>query len=1080
MTRATLRILSGLLACLLTLLAPALRGTTKLAVWSEPGQADLAAVLAARITLASPDAILLERAEVAAAFDEARIAALGLGADQTQAVDRLLGADALLWVQSVEIDGRPRTLTRLAGARDGILRGWRLDASPPPDLDTWAGLVATDARRWLTKLPVPPGRAIPITLLNLREIGRSTPTPTGPALCRLLAAELVSRPEVLLLERWKMQDLALETELLGPEARAFWNGAWVIDGAFTRTDDTLDLELRLRAADGREFHARRQGAGDDIDLVAALVADLLRQADLAAPRTTWDTAAEARAFFEEAVWADRWKQERQAVEMIEAAIALGHASPEALRLRYLAYGRLAVGPPTDALADEMFVRGVSRSSRSFVSPDQDRLSSALQALAHFADVRAGRPDACAALDATVRAYPGSLRLRRLPWHERDTRELLTQVARLLYTADVATPQPTVEEDKLVRELRAAARELFRREWSAIKPAPGVRDPERLHAEDRIGGMFPTPLESLPQLGLALGPLWAESPDAHATIARAILMADFVGDPWLYDDLLLALPPKHQLDWRGKEGDAHDPPRVRAAWASLESELMREPDLGLRIAAATSRLSIPPAFAEWSEAEKQVFETGQAEAWQVFIDEFDAVIDGRLPVRFYIDARSRCTGYIPTAARTKLVSRLETLAENKPSVVLDRLVAALPLTADARRRLAAHATPVPPPTEPAPVSPPTDFTPRRSILHPEIVWRTPPVAPNAKRSDPHDQVLWAAADQHHLWLVIDRAGSTWPTETRTLVQIDLPEASSRELFTWSFRADKVQSTMSGFPRHALLDGHLYGWETDRLVRRSLATGQPEPLTLPLDKAPQLWALDGKLHVGLAHGGILRVDPRTLAWELLADSRRRPALGTLDDCPPYTLENLWTDPDGTLHAMKRSFGEVYTRTTSGAWSVHSEWRFAFSPANRAKALGAYPRLEYAVSRHRDIILAWLLGDIRREGRRPEGYDAGVFWGAETRRDAWLFRCGMIEDEAIWGLFKPTKSADERPTHLAWMPPAPHTPAVIRLEPPADSLDARFGDSPRFLPAENDLFIYARGGSVVWRLPRASLACAGIGLP
>ena len=79
------------------------------------------------------------------------------------------------------------------------------------------------------------------------------------------------------------------------------------------------------------------------------------------------------------------------------------------------------------------------------------------------------------------------------------------------------------------------------------------------------------------------------------------------------------------------------------------------------------------------------------------------------------------------------------------------------------------------------------------------------------------------------------------------------------------------------------------------------GQRESIPVPITLRPRLWAVNEQIYLGLSGGGVLRVNPETKAWDLLADSKRRPAQGILDDCSPYQVQLVGQGPHRGLCAM-----------------------------------------------------------------------------------------------------------------------------------------------------------------------------------
>ena len=1071
----------------------------KLALWAERGLENISFVLGAKLSRSTDGQIaLLERDQIGKIIEEAKLGASGLGVEQAGSACRLLGADALLWLEHLKIGERKLLLTRLVTARTGIVVGWRLDEKPPDDPDAWSNIVQAGLTKWLEKLSVPPERTITVSLLNLREAGRSSATPTGPVLNRLLAGELSSRSDVFVLERWRMEDLALENELLGETARSFWNGAWLLDGSFTQVDGVIDLELRLRAADGRESRWQERGA-PDAALVSRIAARMMERMGQVATAARWNPEAEAREFLSEARWAERWELGRPAIEAIEAAMALGLDSPEAHRIRYRAYGRLATeAPPHQILELGFFTVGYLETNLVRLSPGADRLANARHACALFRDVRHGPVGAALTARPSLVTSPSYARTnpRTVSWHERDAEELLLRAMRLLATAYYA---PLTEEERvLARELRADARALFENEWASLAPELTLRDPERLPLAPR-GGRG-TLFDSLPVIGLVGGVFWAERPSDHVEIVRSLLAADLRGHPLLYDELLVMLP---VVQWPGWDVDwtTHDPAKSRAVWEKFAQENAVSPNLGLRLAGVLWPLGRKWPLAYGAQALKY-----QTEAWRFLIGHVEAFGGGRLPAQYAIDIAQAAPGFaLSEQLREDLIAELirnhsgpVSDAEN-----LNAFVAALPLRADEleRLRIARAQSPDTAPPSVATSKKASERSPavRQAALPMRVAWSYPaPPLASYRNEAPYKKVLWASMDSDRLWLVVSAPGEHLTDDVGVaLLRLDLPELTMRKTLSWQVRWREMANLYDTFPAYALVDGALYGWTANHVVKRPLDGRPAEPLALPIDQQPRLWSVSGKLYAGLSHGGVLRVKPKTGAWDLLADSRRRPGDGLLSDCPPYEIDNIWCDDDGVVRVAQSIGDDLFGYDEVGKkWTTRPAWSLPFPPArfDRRQALQSFRHMEQAHFGYRAPELEQLVSDVRREGLCDRNFSPGEYFGGETTplvdgslRTTWSFLAGVVEGETLWALFNHYWDKNRAP-HLVWLPPASHEPLVIRLDLPADDM-ARitppdtdnheggfFGEGPRILASPHGLFIYAPQSPVVWHIPQAALAELG----
>ena len=1097
-----LRMLRYLLLLLVTA-ATGLGEPVKLALWSERGLENIAFALGAKLSRSNGDEIaLLERDQVGKIITEAKLGASGLGVEQAGAACRLLGADALLWLEPLQIRDRTLLLTRLVAARSGVVVGWRLDEKPPDDPEAWSGIVQAGLTKWLAKLAVPSEQAITVSLLNLREAGRSSASPIGPVLNRLLAGELSSRPEVFVLERWRMEDLALEKELIGETARSFWNGAWILDGSFTEAGDVLDLQLRLRAADGHESRWQERGA-PDAALVSRIATGMLERMGEAATAARWNPEAEAREFLAEARWAERWELGRPTIEAIEAAIALGLDSPEAHRIRYRAYGRLATEAPRHQILElGFFTVGYLETNLVRPSPGADRLANARHAFALFRDVRHGpvgvalttRPPL-----VTSPSYAGT-NPRTVSWHERDAEELLLRAMRLLATAYYA---PLTEEERgLARELRADARALFESEWASLAPELTLRDPDRLPLAPRggRGALF----DNLAVIGLVGGVFWAERPSDHVEIVRSLLAADLRGHPLLYDELLLMLP---VVQWPGWDVDwtTRDPAKARLVWEKFAQENAVSPNLGLRLAGVLWPLGRKWPLAYGDQALKY-----QTEAWRFLIGQVEAFGDGRLPAQYAIDIAQAAPGFaLSEQLRGDLIGAL---IRNHSGPVSDAenlkaFVAALPLRADELElpRIARAQSPDTALPSVATSKKASERAPavRHAALPMRAAWSYPaPPLASYRAEPPYEKVLWATLEGDRLWLVVSAPGEHLTDDVGVaLLRLDPPDLTVRKTLSWQVPWREMTNLYDTFPAYALADGALYGWTDNHVVKRPLDGRPAEPLALPIDQQPRLWSVSGKLYAGLSHGGVLRVEPKTGAWDLLADSRRRPGDGLLSDCRPYEIDNIWCGDDGVVRVAQSIGDDLFGYDEAGKkWTTRPAWSLPFPPArfDRRQALQSFRHMEQAHFGYRASDLEQLVSDVRREGLCDRNFSPGEYFGGETTplvdgslRPTWSFLAGAVEGETLWALFNHYWDKNRAP-HLVWLPPASHEPLAIQLDLPANDM-ARitppdtdnheggfFGEGPRILAGSGGLFIYAPQSPVVWHIPQAALTKLGVVRP
>jgi hypothetical protein len=150
-------------------------------------------------------------------------------------------------------------------------------------------------------------------------------------------------------------------------------------------------------------------------------------------------------------------------------------------------------------------------------------------------------------------------------------------------------------------------------------------------------------------------------------------------------------------------------------------------------------------------------------------------------------------------------------------------------------------------------------------------------------------------------------------------------------------------LNDFTHAFAVSGDWLFWVHDgRLARCALAAGKWEEIEVPATRFPLLKSVGDFLYYAFPtqsrqwayqpqDSGILRIDPRTLKVEVLASSRRKPAVGRLDDVPPYFVYDLFSGPGNHLCAsvlsgpMPRILGELYCFSEG-----ESQWNLAHPEA------------------------------------------------------------------------------------------------------------------------------------------------------
>ena len=878
------------------------KAATKLAVLGTRDQRDATAVLIAGLSK-NPDAYaILEREQLERVMAEPALQGQGLSlATATQAA-RLLDADGVLWVESEKFQDRQGVITRLCAVDSGVVVGWQIDDAPLPDLEGWAGLMAKRIGTWRAKLDIVRDRAVPLSFVDIRGATNSeTANRSGQTLRTLLGIRLTAQPELFVLERWRLDELAWESVLAGDSFPAFWNGAWLLDGSVTEAGGQVELSMRLRAADGREIRWTRRGNDKELArLVAEVTADVLERLPAGKPPAAWDSQAEAKEFFAEAEWATRWHLHARALQAAEAAIALGLDSVPVQRLRYLACCTLAGSQGTGDMA--YFIRDPSgtRFLPRMRTPDGSVIERSLRAIALYNDLR-NSPAGSELSKAAFHAERGKATTAEL-----DAARLLHNAACILGAAYFDNSSGGAGVDAALVRLRAEARALFEREFAAFELELHPHLPDRLPPVDRGGRAWPLALDSLPLVGFVCGALWAERAADHEALVRKLLGNRLMGDKHFYDNLLQTISAnncKWRVDWQTRDAQL-----AQANWKRFFRGLLKETPLNLQVAGALWWLSLydqsdPVGNPSADEAQ---------EAWLPLVANLDRLADGSLPVEYYWAALQSTNWHMPPATRNVFTEKLAGLLERPGPMPesLARLISALFFDPQDKERLCAVME--------RKISiegfdalwagaDPMFFLSCMRKLGVNMDGRVSPefglpktLKPMVRQSsvdaratwvEPGGQgIRWVTLINDQLWLVTrPPPGGNHLTPTRYILgKVTLPELRVDEVLSWQSERVECWESDYDFPLYALLAGWIYSWENETLCRRKIDGGQRETIPLPITGQPNLWSVNGRLYLGLDSGGVLRVDPETKAWELLADSKRRPAQGLLDDCFPYEVK------------------------------------------------------------------------------------------------------------------------------------------------------------------------------------------------
>jgi hypothetical protein len=320
-----------------------------LAIISEDESAlNAADVLTAELS-ALPNVRLLERDQLRRIIAEQRLSLVQ--SIDLLAAGRLAGADAIVFMDHYSrTRGESGEKSEYLGirtilAKEGVLLDTGDFPWPTAEISEWARTTAKHLQPTLTRANSREGNSVKLSLLSLRSPTDSRETRLlDRELNALLLKRLARETNVFVLERQKLGATFLEREL-NSETSPFWRGSHLIDGTVNKlgySTNQITIEGRV-VPPGAQKTNIVQIAGKPSELpqmIDQFVREVLKSAEGTAT-SSWDPAAEAARYFEEAGWALRWGLLSEAQSAADAAWALGKQDEATAILRVQGYGRAA-------------------------------------------------------------------------------------------------------------------------------------------------------------------------------------------------------------------------------------------------------------------------------------------------------------------------------------------------------------------------------------------------------------------------------------------------------------------------------------------------------------------------------------------------------------------------------------------------------------------------------------------------------------------------------------------------------------------------------------------------------------------
>jgi hypothetical protein len=257
----------------------------------------------------------------------------------------LAGADGLVILEPRQLSKGVSLNLRVVGIRYGVALGWWEYTVPSGEVSTWSKGAALQIKNLLPKLTSSEQRAVPISFVGFTSPASSPDTMLlEREINNLFLKRLGAEPDLLVLERQKLLESAFEKVLSGDD-RKFWNGAFLLDGMINPegiSEGAVTVRFRLVGPEGKMAgESKISGSRTNLaNLSAEFVQQVRQLLNSGSSTVTWDSAAEAKRFYDEAELAVRWGFWPEARADADAALALGKNDRDIRILRLMAYAGL--------------------------------------------------------------------------------------------------------------------------------------------------------------------------------------------------------------------------------------------------------------------------------------------------------------------------------------------------------------------------------------------------------------------------------------------------------------------------------------------------------------------------------------------------------------------------------------------------------------------------------------------------------------------------------------------------------------------------------------------------------------------
>jgi len=1038
--------------------------TVRLALISESAGASAALAILTVDLSNQKNLQLLERSEIDKVYHEQSLSA---GKKDYLKLGQILGADGVVIVETPVLNNNPVLAIRIVAVRPGVVVGDFYCKNPPEDLQKWAAEQTEKINSLIPKLSVPSGQAIPVSVLNLRStILRDTSRDLERDLTLLLTLRLANEPRLFVLERVQMEKLAFEKQIASGSPSAFWASSYLIDGEISESsNNAVSIKLRLEHPGQNPQTIQVDGNTKALlELTESLAKALLHQMGQQSQVEAWKQLEEGRRFYEEAKSAFQAGLLDEALAAAEASRALGLDSDELRKTLLQIYAIKTIK------VNEQF------SVKTIPVEDVD-LKSALKAI----DIYSGLVE---------RNIPICWEIRRKSIYEPGPSLLLNASRAIRWYRENGLYASQQDDLDLLREkLRDVAHLLLAND--------GIKASCEFYC-----------------VMACYAPYWYDEPDQVFNAYDEVLAQRF--NNYAYNKWWV----RHHLT------QYRDKPFLFGTY-----------DLDLRV----------PWLIDWkgigSEGLKNRWSRFVQRRTQSLV--LNDRLDGLLLAYYGIDSQKSWPSVIDCAMAEIWTNRAAVVGDPMTFAIATSLIRSLPLGEDFRFRFldyylkegqffdehffsacfesgftnrthAAILTESMKGFEQRLALTVQNMSGQYSDFHgfQEQLLRAFPDLRGSPSEELKVTLSWPPLTETHLndsdtyWprQIQYAAGAVWVSGDEsfsnrfqtTFTRVELPDFQT-SVIKAPFSVPKPDGgSMSDFD-HAFVvtDGWLFWVSDGRLARCNLTTGKWEAeIEVPNAKFPLLKFVNDQLYYTFPTeprewayepqtSGILRIDPRTLKVDVLASSRRKPAINKLDDVPAYFVYDLFSGPENRLYVsvlsgpVSHSFGQIYVYSeTNGEWQLthpevsrclHPYRVVPFNGGNLIQPIGW--ALEGAFNLYSDGHFEWLFSrpDQQREHLSSRWTSPSQIWD----HTPWSPVMATSDGNDTW-ILGPRRGSATAPLNLYFFTRGTSEPKTIPLCFPSANTENYPVDSgsTQLLGTPEGLIIAGTRDTGFWFLPKQKL--------